>query len=223
VGNFAIASLMKFLPIFDGGVLVTRGDTSMPEIVRARTTCGYEVKALVDIFDCAAETRSLRGMTAFLSTAAKARRLIVGKSGVAVPAAVEGGFDFDPRWLGRSPAYVSRIVAAAARRSRVAPARRENYAHLARLVRDTGRARVLFPELAAGTVPYMVPILFEDAERTFARALELSIQVFRWEFTEAQECPTTRSYARALLQFPCHQALAVSDLDRIAELIFKTA
>lgn len=219
VGDYTIASPMKFLPTFDGGVLVTRRGSPTAEIVRRPSTFTYELKAVVDILDRASMTGSLDGAGSILSLAAKIRRKFAGAKYVNVPAAVEGGFGFESEWLGREPAQVSKALMYMARRSRIAKIRRANYAYLAERLQGTRGIRLLFPELRPGTVPYVLPILAGDGERIFQSARSAAIQVFRWEFTEAQECRVASGYARSLLQFPCHQALGRREMDRIVHLL----
>lgn len=218
-GDYAIASPMKFLPTFDGGVLVTHSGAPVPALTPVAAPVSYELKAFVDILDRAAATHSLHGASGVLSLAARARRRLSGSTVVNVPAAVEGGFGFDPAWLERKPALASRLLLATARRSHIAAARRANYERLVRLVSGSRGVRVLFPELCPGTVPYVLPVLVEDGERLFWRSREASVQVFRWEFTENQQCTVTRRYARSLLQFPCHQSMSSDDLERVSCLL----
>lgn len=220
VGDYAVASPMKFLPAFDGGVLVTRIGSPTVEIARKASSLKYELKAAVDTLDRAAITGSLRGASAILQLAAHVRRRIfASRKSIDIPAAVEGGFGFDSEWLGREPACVSKAIIAMACRSRVADIRRANYAYLARHLNGTQGIRLLYPELGPGTVPYVLPILADNSERVFASARSAGIQVFRWEFTEVQQCPVTRGYARNLLQFPCHQAVGLSEMNRIIRVL----
>lgn len=218
-GDYAIASPMKFLPMFDGGVLVTRNGAPRVKIERKESSLKYELKAIVDILDRAGSTGSLRGGSAALRWAAAARRKLGGTRRVGIPAAVEGGFEFDSEWLGREPAMISRFLASMARRSRIAGIRRANYEYVADQLRGARGMRLLFPELARGTVPYVLPVIVDDGERAFASARRDRIQVFRWEFTESQHCQVTRNYARKLLQLPCHQAVSREGLDRIIQAL----
>ncbi len=219
VGDYAIASPMKFLPTFDGGVLVTRFGSPIAEIVHKTSSFKYELKAVVDVLDRAAITSSLRGGSSMLLLAARVRRKFGGVKGINVPAAVEGGFEFDSEWLGREPACISKAIISMARRSCIAGIRRANYAYLVERLHGARGIRLLYPTLERGTVPYALPILADDGERVFQAARSAAIQVFRWEFTETQPCQVTSSYARSLLQFPCHQAMGLREMNRIIHLL----
>jgi dTDP-4-amino-4,6-dideoxygalactose transaminase len=226
VGDYAIASPMKFAPALDGGALVAHARAAAPAICSHGAGLRYQSKAVLDVLERGAQARTVTGLNTVLRAAVAVKRRIrarrkfqdakeVARS-VAVPAAVEGGFDFDPRWLDVDPALLSRWIMRGARREPIAAARRSRFAALAQALRGLGGVELPLPELPEGAVPYVFPILVRDGERAFWSLWNAGVQVFRWELTETQSCPVTRRYARGLLQLPCHQTL---DAAAMAELI----
>jgi len=217
--DYAICSPMKFLPLFDGGALVTRSSVPAPSVQMHSPGMGYEIKAAVDVLERAAELSTLAGVSGLIRAASALKRMIRKRPAVAVPAAVEGGFGFDPAWLSVQPSAVSRGLAAHADRAAIADARRRHYRQLVERLSGMSGIELPFPTLDSGTVPYVMPLLADDGERLFWHLRSCGVQIFRWEFTETQSCPVTRSYARRLLQLPCHQSLSQPDIDRIVSSV----
>jgi perosamine synthetase len=218
LGDYAICSLMKFLPLFDGGALVVRAGAPRPTPQLQSAHCMYELKATVDVLERAAELGTLRGLNRSVRTLRGLKRRMRPPT-VDIPAAISGGFRFDPGWLSTRPSLVSRFLTTRASPEQIAQARRYCYQELTERLAGAVDVRVLFPKLEAGAVPYVLPVVAEHGEAVFMRARGRGVQVFRWEFTEAQECSNTKFYARRLLQFPCHQGLSTRDLDLIAACI----
>jgi dTDP-4-amino-4,6-dideoxygalactose transaminase len=229
VGDYAIASPMKFMPAFDGGALIARADSPAPAIELHGAGIAYQSKAVIDVFERAGEAHTLTGCNTILRAAAKLKRRIRKRRSngnsiamtrsVAVPSAVEGGFDFDARWLTTEPALLSRTIMRSARRAPIASRRQSHYVRLAEAFAGIAGIELPLPRLAEGVVPYVFPILARDGERAFWALWNRGVQVFRWEFTETQSCQVTRRLARGLLQLPCHQTLSATAMDELIDAV----
>lgn len=226
VADYAIGSPMKFLPMFEGGVLVSRPGIPAPAIDFAPPGWRYELKAALDVVERAGEFGSLAGLSPLIRLAIRMKQRIRASgsgnrsvSSVAVPQAVQGGFEFEPAWLNARPSVVSRLILTRSQRQGLADARRHFYQFLAGRLAGVSGVELPFPALQSGTVPYVFPVIVKGGESLFWRARDAGIQVFRWEFTESQDCPIARRYARSLLQFPCHQALDKRRIEMIVDVI----
>ncbi|MCB1774503.1 MAG: hypothetical protein KDI88_12870 [Gammaproteobacteria bacterium] len=195
-GDFAVTSLVKFLPIDTGAELVI----PVP---------GGGVDAL------AALHRALPGLTA-VSVRRQldrvGRRLGLGRSGAA------GYRYFDRTRIQRGvPRDVERILVAsdhAAVRSR----RQENFRYLFRQLEDSALGRPLFAGLPDDVVPYVFPFLLHDAAM-FGHVRRAGIQALRWEELAPTSCEVSAAYRGRLVQLPLHQCVDDEQLQRMVDCL----
>jgi dTDP-4-amino-4,6-dideoxygalactose transaminase len=227
VGDYAIGSPMKFLPMFEGGVLVRRAGVPAPSIEFAPSEWRHEFKAALDVVERAGVLGNLAGLSALIRLAIRLKLRIrsasLRDSSPVVSAPGPGSYVFEPAWLNARPSAISRLILSRAKRQGIAETRRKNYRTLVERLSGVRGTELPFPVLQPGTVPYVFPVISGAGEQLFWSARDAGIQVFRWELTETQECRVTRRYARSLLQFPCHQALNEARIDRIVDVIRKQA
>lgn len=220
-GNLAIASLPKFFPTPEGGLL-SSATRPLDTLDLAPSGLRDELKAAVDAVELGATHRRFAGMNALLSGVfGLKRRLRRGSStssaglggGVASSAA-------DPRLDSPGPAWVARWISGIVCRSRIVERRRANYAGLAaRLLRIDG-ARALFPELPEGATPYVFPLYVEKPEASYQKLRSEGIPIFRWDEiwpgTPAIVGDHGLDWANRVFQLGCHQDLSSSDIEAIA-------
>lgn len=220
VGDFAIGSLMKFLPLFDGGCLVSR-QRSIDGVETRTGSLSFEIKAFTNILERATRHGRLpvaapvvwavNRLKSWIGTRVRAAAPAVA----AAPAAADGGVAFEPTWLSVGMSLGSRLVTRLAAKHRLIERRRWAYLRLAREFAGLAGCEVLHPSLPDDVVPYVFPLLVTDADRVFSEIREAGIPAFRWENADVTSCPVTARYARGLLQLPCHQDLSEKDMSRL--------
>ena len=236
-GDFAIASLTKFLPVWDGGLLAVN---SLPPIRLAtrRPSLRTQLKAIFNLLKEAADSgrnpmirpllaalqggsRRARPPAPTLATPAAMPSSTLPPAGESLRRDVTGAVD--PDRLLDAPTAISRLVAGAAARRRIADRRREAYAlYQEGLAGVPGCALPFQP--SAEEVPYMVPVWVEDLARLHPRWIEKRIPMqrfaeFLWPGLPADACPVATGMSRHLVQFPCHQDLAPAQIQAIVETV----
>jgi selenocysteine lyase/cysteine desulfurase len=225
-GDYAIASLTKFLPTTDGGCLIfAREPASLPRL--PRRSAADELKIVANTLELGAQHNGLPGLNRTLATAFDiAGKYRSGRNGA--EAAPLGGetanrtaarslAEFAPAsalWC-RGSAW-SRWIASAAHRQRIVATRQRNYLQLAALSASIPGVRVLWPELPESIVPYVFPLWVASPERSYQRVRRAGIPVFRWDDLWAG-VPTIPGdsgieWAAHVFQLGCHQNLDLDDL-----------
>jgi len=204
-----IASPYKFLPSPDGGLLWTRGPLPVPP---RPATWRAELRAWLHFGRALLSARSSRPPGAALEPVDGAGPALQGLEAVRSPS---------PRFLdgerGRAPLRISRWVQRHARVDRIASARRANYLRLSRGLSGLRHARALHPQLDEFTVPYMFPLLLEEAEPYFTRLKVQGLPIWRWDELLDSDCPTSQSYRQRLFHLPCHEGLGSEAVDWMVE------
>lgn len=243
-GDFATASVTKFFPVPESGVLAsaTRPLRTMP---LAPATGVAQLKGLVDVLESAIRHGRLRGMRPVLAALfeIKNRRMAApagreaATTGTAGPAAAPdpAGASVDEMMrqcdMGRiddAPVYVSRLLQRLLPRRRIVEARRRNYALYASHLGDAAGAVPLF-ELPDGAAPYVYPLRIDSADRADRVYTGLRLQglpVFRWDrlwpgTPLALAGDVGPLWSRQVLQLLCHQDLGEADVTRTARALLE--
>jgi hypothetical protein len=227
-GDYAIASLTKFLPVSEGGCLVS----ATRPIVRTRTRprgARSELKALVDMLEVSAAFGRLRGLSAVLSAAFALKNTLRGR-GPRKPVPIPSGWsedellaEFDPSRVDLDLSRVARWVAAHTHRTRLVEGRRRNYARLAALVAGLPGTQPLLRELPPDAVPYVFPLWSERPDERFLGLWARGIPAFRWDRlwpgTPEMTGDHGPAWSRHVIQLPCHQDLSDRDLEVLGDTL----
>ena len=220
-GDFAAVSMMKFLPIYDGGGLVS--DRRPLDGIELRTpSLRVQAKAVVNSLERSLHyhrfpglyrpMRVVLGTKDYLWSAYK--RLRNGNTPKSWqlndPAASDGSSGFDPAWLDRSISLPSATLVSRLPRDRIILRRRANYQRLVEGLRGSRGARAMYPELPLEVVPYVMPLFVDRPQPIFDAAKRAGIPIFRWEEFWGGDVPR---YAAGLFQIPCHQELTMAEID----------
>lgn len=222
-GDFAVGSLMKFFPVFDGGCLVSFRQT-LPPVSLASRGALFQLKAAVNTLDLAAtwgRSRLLKGIVSLIgraTAAAKgARPALAQQLSASAPSAAQGGLDFQPEWVHTRMSLISRLVLRFAHHRNNVRRRRAVYQRFAAELAGVRGGHPLWPALPPGVVPYVFPFLLDAPGDAFPALRAAGVPMYRWEDVAEESCTTARQYKTRLVQFPCHQSLKeqeVTDLIR---------
>jgi dTDP-4-amino-4,6-dideoxygalactose transaminase len=224
-GDYAIASIMKFYPTNDGGCLVS----ARREIRRAPHAGGwkFQLKAAFNLLENATRFRRLRPLSGVLAALftlkdrvwARAKRGLPSQQESIGPAASEGGYGFDGKWLDIGMSWISRRAMAVTSVTALIARRRRNYRALAAAFANVPGCRALYGDLPEGVVPYMFPLLVDAPAEVFPALKNAGVPLFRWEDIDAAACAVSARYASELLQVPCHQELREDELRWMVDTI----
>ena len=229
-GDYAVASLTKFLPVVDGGCLVSR--TPLERVPPpSPLSLASELKSLANAAETGARHRRLPGVNRLLVTLFNAttwwrtqRQASVAFERSHGDEVREWLADFDP------PSAVERAAsrwtiwtARHAKRARIVSLRRRNYRELARLVADIPGVRALMPQLPDAAAPYVFPLVVERPEAVYQQVRAAGIPVFRWDESWPTCMPIPgdagAAWSMHVFQIGCHQDLAFDELAQITRAL----
>lgn len=227
-GDFAIASAMKFFPVYDGGYLLSTKHSVRDVPIRSAGVL-FDFKALTSSLEHAARHRRLWPLNYPLLLALKAKDWLWALSKQARPSITirplgpsssDGGYSFDSRWIDVGMSRTSRGILRFADSARIVRKRRENYELALQYLRDVPGLTPLFSTLPADVVPHVFPILLDTPNESLPALKSAGIPLlhfaeYLWPGVDERACPISIDYSRRLVQLPCHQDLSRKDLEWI--------
>lgn len=231
-GDYAIASSMKFFPVFDGGILAAK-NTDLAGITLRKPPLPFELKALSNVIERALQYGRLGIVAGAIRFGLKLKdtiwRLVKRRSQKIAearysPGSSEGGFVLDPEWLDVRMSRVSRTILRFSNYQRIIEERRANYRYLLEHLGNSPGIRPLYPELPAGTVPLNFPVFVDSPSTLFPALKRAGVPIWRFgeyldeEITE-QVCSNSCHLSRHVFQFPCHSELRPGELSWMVDTI----
>jgi dTDP-4-amino-4,6-dideoxygalactose transaminase len=226
-GDIAIASLTKFFPVPEGGMMVS-STRALGELELSPRGWLEELKAVADAIELGTRHGGFAGLNAVLRRVFGIKNWLHKRD---IPEAVtrDARTDHGPdsvasqRLLSSRPAFAARWIANNVHRARIAATRRRNYAQLAvRLSRLKG-AHAPFTDLPDNAVPYVFPLYVNEPEASYQRLRGAGIPIFRWDqvWPGTPVLPGDRGveWASHLFQLGCHQDLTSDQVDEIADTV----
>jgi len=220
-GDYAIASSMKFFPIYEGGALVSarhRLTTPVPH----SAGIGFEAKAALNALEHSFAYRRLPLVAAALWLPLQLKALLWrlvkrGATAPLTPSSSDSSYDFDPRWLDKRSSLFSRLVLARVPHGAIVARRRANYLALAAALSALPGCRPLHAHLPDEVCPWLFPLVVDDPEPLFARLHGAGVPMTRfadtlWPGVDAAVCANSAYLSRHVLGFPCHQELRPDEL-----------
>jgi perosamine synthetase len=233
-GDYAIASLPKFFPVLEGGVLASKkplGHLPLPTL-----GAKSELKAIWNTLEIAADYGSSAVLSLPVKLAVKIISLV--RPNHARTAVLEPNAEHtvpaeqvrqealkDPLVV---PAQIRRTDKWIFERSALLPIarqRRINYRRLAYLLHGQRHVEVLFPELSEEAVPYVFPIRVPNVDHVYHALRALHLPVLRWDRHWPGAIESTddvgRQWSREVIKILCHQDLSETDMAMIAKHIIE--
>ena len=232
VGDYAIASSMKFFPVFDGGILAAR-ELDLSGIKLRQPPFTFELKALSNVVERALSYGRLGAAAALIRFGLKAKDLLwqlLKRQSQAIaearyaPGSSEGGFVLDPDWLDVKMSRVSRAIMRYCDYDRIVRGRRANYRYLLEHLGNVPGLRPLHPELTPGTVPLNFPVIVDRPAPLFPVLKRARVPIWRFgeyldeEVTE-EVCANSCYLSRHVFLFPCHSELRSDELSWMVDTI----
>lgn len=236
-GDFSTASLSKFLPVPEGGLL---GSSSRPiEGLRLKTPSWLaQLKGWVDVFEQASKHKRLAGLNGSLRLAFRLKNARskpkpvteVNRAMNAQPAldaqTLSMMRDCDMTRIDQAPLWASMTLKSVLPRGRIIARRQQNYACYAKHFEGVQGARPLFAlskDSASQIAPYVFPLWVDDADRVYQMLRAQELPVFRWDRiwpgTPLLEGDVGSLWSRHVLQLLCHQDLSLADIERTSHAV----
>ncbi|ABA58422.1 DegT/DnrJ/EryC1/StrS aminotransferase [Nitrosococcus oceani ATCC 19707] len=218
VGDFSIASMPKFFPAVDGGILCPASritGTLHSSGLFGQVKAAYEMVGLATRYNRLQVLGAMAGLAATIRQVLRSERATVTAAGSEpnIPSVDELMQCFNPEEIGLRATHASRLVTCWSGKAKNAERRRMHYRYLSEKLSGLPRTELVFPVLPPGVIPYMFPILLKAPARDFAPLKRLRVPIWRWEEIAYSECLVSQDYRMRLLQIPCHQGLCQSELD----------
>ncbi len=225
-GDYATASISKFFPVSEGGLLASNRN---PLAAIRLTPPGWraQFKAWVDILEVASRYKRLTGVNALLKSIfwlKNARAASAQAAATAVTSSAEGYMgDCDMSRIGQEPVAATRFLIRQLPHGRVVSKRRRNFEVYAGNFGQVTGAWPLFADLPPASAPYVFPLWVDDSERVYQALRDLKMPVFRWDRiwpgTPRISGDVGPLWSRHVLQLLCHQDLDEADVENVAQTI----
>lgn len=225
-GDYAVASCMKFLPIYEGG-LICSTTRDISNIRLAPPSLMFQIKSAINCLETSVFYNRLgvlgRVINAFFKFKDKLwaylKSLQSDRQGVGLgPSSSEGGFGLDEAWIHKTMSIFSDRIIRNTELSYVAERRRQNYRTLNTSLSALPDCHPLFSTLPEHTVPWVFPLYVKNPEKYFLTLKMQGVPVWRFgEFLDSAVtkdiCPVSVEYSKHIFQFPCHQSLTEGEID----------
>lgn len=233
-GDYATASLTKFFPVPEAGLLVS-ATHPLHGLTLADQAWKSQIKGVVDVLETATQSRRLRGLRPVLQAlfALKNRRAPApqiehgptsGSEAEPTPAPTDVLQGCDMSRTQMAPLAVARWAFGGLPRARIAARRRANFRQLEQALANAPGAHVLF---AAGPTdaPYALPLWVDDADRVYQGLRAAGMPVFRWDRlwagTTALDHDEGKRWSRHVIQLLCHQDLSEAEVTLMARTAWR--
>lgn len=222
-GDYSTASLSKFLPVPEGGVLAS-AHRPIGHLELAPQSFKAQFKGWIDVFELATKYKRLKGLNsalAFLFRLKNSRLQSQSKAeGPTGSAAASVMRDCDMSRIAQAPLATTMILKATLPRGRIIVRRQQNFATYARHFAHTEGAKPLFPSPLKIVAPYVFPLWVDDADRVYHALRAQELPVFRWDRiwpgTPQLDGDVGPMWNQHVLQLLCHQDLSEADVERIS-------
>jgi perosamine synthetase len=228
-GDYATASLSKFLPVPEAGLLAS-ANRPIANTHPENQTIKYQVKGLVDVIEYATRHQRFTGFRSLLGALFTLKNLRTKPTKFTDSESPrqeqEMMRDCDMNRIKQAPLWISMLLKSILPRGRIINRRRENFSRYAMHFANTAGAKPLFPELKetnSPSAPYVFPLWVEDPESIYKSIRALELPIFRWDRiwpnTPALPGDVGPQWSHHVLQLLCHQDLAIKDIDATAKSV----
>lgn len=226
-GDLATASVSKFFPVSEGGLLASA--RPLPAQALQPAAAKQQAKAWVDLLERSSEQGRLTGFNTVLSALFRLKNGPPRAPSAGGPprmlSEAEHMAECDLARSEQAPPALTRSLFKLPR-GRIVERRRAHYEALYRLTQNLPGARPLFGALSAHAAPYVMPLWVDDPERAdaaYAALRAAGCAVFRWDrvWPGVPDFPDDHGarWRRQVLQLLCHQDLREPMLARTCGVI----
>lgn len=241
-GDVAIASLPKFLPAMEGGVLRLRAGLHAAPLARRGIVA--ELKTALDLIETSAGHGMLGRWSSWAGPLIQLKQRLrppqrpnteLAEATEATEPRAHGAKTVDlssehariDRSLAmKQPTAVTLKASLGAHRGRVVARRRANYQRMSTAFAGRQGLRPLQPVLPADCAPYVFPLWVDAPDPAYQQLRAAHVPLSRWDWlwpgvpAMAGDCGPT--WAHHVLQLPCHQDLDDTQCDALIEALLQS-
>lgn len=232
-GDFSTASLSKFLPVPECGLLAS-AHRPIANLRLAAPSLKAQLKGWVDVLELATKYKRFKGMNCALTFLFRLKNSGLHPEAEAevTPAVAADGTAMammrgcDMARIAQAPLQASMTLKSVLPRGRIIIRRQQNFACYARYFDSVQGARPLFPVTSASTseiAPYVFPLWVDNADPVYHALRAQALPVFRWDRiwpgTPMLDSDVGPLWSRHVLQLLCHQDLSEADIGRTAQTL----
>lgn len=229
-GDFAIASLSKFFPVPEAGLLASAHRALRPTVLQP-SSARWQLKSAFDVLHHAHTHRHLIGPSWLAAPlnwrrSTEPRALDNGPVGVLAASEQATMKGADMERTEQVPTLAARLVFGLLPEAPIVQRRRRNYLLWQAALKNASGGRALVDEMPSDCAPYVFPFWVdgpERADRVYAASRSAGLPVFRWDRiwpgTPLDSSDSGAQWSRQVLQLLCHQSLRPMDIQRSAEAL----
>jgi perosamine synthetase len=225
-GDYCTASLAKFMPFSEGGLLAS-AKHEIDDLGMKSQGLKAQLKGAVDVLEMASRYQRLAGLNVFINAVLKLRRTsqraTVEDSTPHLVTEESMMRDCDMDRIKLAPLWTTLLLRSVLPRGGIIVQRQRNFSRYAEHFRHIDGARQLVATGDPGwdsAAPYVFPLWVEDADRVYEATRKLRLPIFRWDRiwpgTPLREGDAGPQWSRHVLQLLCHQNLDDNDIDNIS-------
>ena len=170
-GDYAIASAMKFVPIYEGGLLVS-SHHSISSLHLESAGVVFEIKTTLNTLERGFEYGRLRLLQKLIYLPMWLKNFFWGHIKKRVssedidfgPESSDGGFAIEEKWLNKKSSIFSQYLTKRVSQTRIVTRRRKNYIALLEALSGLPGCHPLFDRLPDEVIPYVFPLIVEEPE-----------------------------------------------------------
>lgn len=230
-GDFATASLSKFFPLPEAGLLASARRAIQP-LATKKQPLKAQIKGCVDAIELAARYERFTGIHIFLNLFFKLKNIrskkIFAPESTHKPKTTEMMRDCDMARIDKRPLWAAIVLKNIVPRGRIILQRQINFASYAEYFTNIPGAKPLFPintDSVVSTAPYVFPLWVDNPDSIYQAVRSLNLPVFRWDRiwpnTSNITGDTGALWSHHVLQLLCHQDLSAADIDRTAQAVLR--
>lgn len=232
-GDYAIASMPKFFPTYDGGCIAS-SKNSLQGIRLDSSGFAFQIKSLFNIIERALEYGRLPLFRFLLRPLIYTKEIIWQKlkpgtlaNKPLAPSSSEGSYQFEEEWIHKKISYPSKIIMKCTAKTCMAETRKGHFNNLLQAFSQTPGAAPLFDHLPEDVVPYVFPLLVNNPEPVFPVLKNKGVPIIRfgeylWEGVDQSICQNSAYLSKHLFQLPCHQDLTIDEIAWMVKEIQET-
>lgn len=218
-GDYCVASLSKFFPVPEAGLLGSSQRAIKPmRLIRQGLT--RQIKGWADVLETAAKYKRLAGMNLALASIFDLKR---GVRDAVTPQSLQSSDSAaammeacDMARVNKQPLAASMFLRRVLPRGRIIAQRQRNFAIYADVFSNLLGARALVALPKKPNAPYVFPLWVDDGDRVYHALRIQGIPVFRWDNiwpgTPSLPHDAGPGWNRHVLQLLCHQDLFENDI-----------
>ncbi len=223
-GDYSTASLSKFFPVSEGGLLAS-ARRPIVALQLSRPSAKAQLKGFADVLEIATRHQRFSGINTALAFLFRSKNwrlpLSTHLEAARELTAMDIMADCDMARITQSPLWASMILKAILPRGRIIARRQKNFAGYAERLDGLCGARPLFPKYASQSsriAPYVFPIWVDEPDAVYQSLREQQLPVFRWDRiwpgTPGLKGDAGPLWSHHVLQLLCHQDLFEADIER---------